>query len=148
MINRMKLIIWRRLWMFAWSSNSRWKNWASSRKSWQRRRESRTDTFPSSCTRKKLAPAPDRTDIYNKMGKFLKLPAGKLSELAEHQREERLRRSLGDQPTPLLKEVRDLILGKCACEGTSVPHNNDTDIVPQWAPHVSSLRGPRNRVAS
>ncbi|MFZ0922819.1 MAG: helix-turn-helix transcriptional regulator, partial [Candidatus Acidiferrales bacterium] len=37
-------------------------------------------------TRRKLPPAPDRTDIYEKMGKFLKLPAGNLAELAEHQR--------------------------------------------------------------
>jgi transcriptional regulator with XRE-family HTH domain len=65
-------------------------------------------------TRKKLPPAPDRTDIYDKMGKFLKLPSGKLSDLAEHQRKEKLRRSLGDPPAPLLKEVRELILRKCA----------------------------------
>jgi len=34
-------------------------------------------------TRKKLPPAPDRTDIYEKMGKFLKLSSGKLATLAE-----------------------------------------------------------------
>jgi transcriptional regulator with XRE-family HTH domain len=33
-------------------------------------------------TRKKLPPAPDRTNIYDKMGKLLKLPGGKLSKLA------------------------------------------------------------------
>jgi transcriptional regulator with XRE-family HTH domain len=65
-------------------------------------------------TRKKLPPAPDRTDIYDKMGKFLKLPSGDLSKLAEHQRKEELRRSLGDPPTPLHEEVRELILRKCA----------------------------------
>ncbi len=65
-------------------------------------------------TRKKLPPAPDRTDIYDKMGKFLKLPSGNLSKLAEHQRQEELRRSLGDPPAPLFKEVRELILRKCA----------------------------------
>lgn len=66
-------------------------------------------------TGKKLPPAPDRTDIYGKMGKFLKLPGGRLSRLADHQRKEELRRNLGDHPpTPLLKEVRELILGKCA----------------------------------
>jgi transcriptional regulator with XRE-family HTH domain len=64
-------------------------------------------------TRKKLPPAPDRTDIYEKMGKFLKLPSGKLSKLAEHQRLEELKRNLGDPPKPLFKEVRELILGKC-----------------------------------
>ena len=46
-------------------------------------------------TRKKLPPAPDRTDIYDKMGKFLKLPSGKLSKLADHQRKEELKRNLG-----------------------------------------------------
>ncbi len=30
-------------------------------------------------TRRKLPPAPGRTDIYDKMGKFLKLPSGKRS---------------------------------------------------------------------
>ena len=38
-------------------------------------------------TRKKLPPAPDRTDIYEKMGKFLKLSSGKLAKLAELQRQ-------------------------------------------------------------
>lgn len=65
-------------------------------------------------TRKKSPPAPDRTDIYGKMGKFLKLPGSKLSKLADHQRKEELKRSLADPPTPLLKEARALILRKCA----------------------------------
>jgi transcriptional regulator with XRE-family HTH domain len=74
-----------------------------------------TDSYVSQLlTRKKLPPAPDRTDIYDKMGKFLRLPTGKLSELAEHQRREELKRSLGNPPVPLLKEVRELILRKCA----------------------------------
>jgi transcriptional regulator with XRE-family HTH domain len=64
-------------------------------------------------TRKKSPPAPGRTDIYDKMGKFLKLPSGKLAKLAEHQRKEELKRNLGDPPTPLFKEVRELILRKC-----------------------------------
>jgi hypothetical protein len=65
-------------------------------------------------TRKKLPPAPGRTDIYDKMGEFLKLPSGKLAKLAEHQRKEEWKRNLGDPPTPLFKEVRELILRKCA----------------------------------
>jgi transcriptional regulator with XRE-family HTH domain len=65
-------------------------------------------------TRKKLPPAPGRTDIYDKMGKFLKLPSGKLAKLAEHQRKEELKRNLGDPPKPLFKEARELILRKCA----------------------------------
>src|SRR5229473_4261870 len=65
-------------------------------------------------TRKKLPPAPERTDIYDKMGKFLKLPSAKLSKLAELQRREELKRKLGDPPAPLFEEVRELILRKCA----------------------------------
>jgi len=64
-------------------------------------------------TRKKAPPAPERTDIYERMGKFLKLPAGKLSSLATSQRKEELKRNLGDSPAPLFKETRALILGKC-----------------------------------
>src|SRR5256886_13514343 len=74
-----------------------------------------TDSYISQLlTRKKLPPAPDRTDIYDKMAKFLKLPAGKLSELAVLQRKEELKRTLVDPPAPLLKDVRELILRKCA----------------------------------
>jgi transcriptional regulator with XRE-family HTH domain len=67
-------------------------------------------------TRKKAPPAPDRTDIYERMGRFLKLPAGKLSKLADSQRIEELKRNLGDSPAPLFKETRALILGKCRPE--------------------------------
>src|SRR2546421_9910590 len=65
-------------------------------------------------TRKKLPPEPGRTDIYDKMGKFLKLPGGNLTKLADHQRKEVLKRNLDDPPKPLFKEVRELILRKCA----------------------------------
>jgi transcriptional regulator with XRE-family HTH domain len=67
-------------------------------------------------TGKKLPPDPNRTDIYDKLGKFLKLPGGKLSKLADHQRKEALKRNLDDPPKPLFKEVRELILRKCASE--------------------------------
>jgi len=67
-------------------------------------------------TRKKLPPAPDRTDIYEKMGKFLKLSSGKLAELADAQRREELNRGFEDPPAPLFEEVRELILRKCAPE--------------------------------
>jgi transcriptional regulator with XRE-family HTH domain len=65
-------------------------------------------------TRKKLPPEPGRTDIYDKMGKFLKLPGAKLAKLADHQRKEVLKRNLDVPPKPLFKEVRELILRKCA----------------------------------
>src|SRR5438093_3870861 len=64
-------------------------------------------------TGKKPPPAPERTDIYDKMERFLRLPAGKLATLAEIQRTDALKRKLADPPTPLFKEVRELILGKC-----------------------------------
>ena len=65
-------------------------------------------------TRKKLPPASERTDIYAKMEKFLKLPSGRISKLADHERREEVKKKLGDPPLPLLKEVRELILRKCA----------------------------------
>ncbi len=64
-------------------------------------------------TRKKAPPAPNRTDIYEKMGKFLKLPNGELAKLADLQRQEELKRKLADPPTPLFKQVRELVLRKC-----------------------------------
>jgi transcriptional regulator with XRE-family HTH domain len=67
-------------------------------------------------TRKKLPPAPDRTDIYEKMGKFLKLSSGKLAKLAHAQRREELKRVFEDPPAPLFEEVRELILRKCTPE--------------------------------
>src|ERR1044071_994746 len=64
-------------------------------------------------TRKKAPPAPDRTDIYEKIERFLKLPIGELTKLAVMQRQEELKRKLADQPTPLYKEIRELVLRKC-----------------------------------
>ena len=64
-------------------------------------------------TRKKAPPAPNRTDIYDKMDKFLKLPSGELARLADAQRKQELKRELGEEPAPLFREVRDLILRKC-----------------------------------
>ena len=65
-------------------------------------------------TRKKAPPAPNRTDIYDKMDKFLKLPTGELAKVADAQRRQELKRELGDEPAPLFREVRALILSKCA----------------------------------
>jgi len=64
-------------------------------------------------TRKKAPPAPNRTDIYEKMDKFLKLPSGELARLADVQRKEELKRELGEEPAPLFQEIRALILRKC-----------------------------------
>lgn len=65
-------------------------------------------------TGKKMPPAPERTDIYDKMTRFLKLPKGHLSKLADLKRKEELKRYLADPPAPLFQEVRELILRKCA----------------------------------
>jgi transcriptional regulator with XRE-family HTH domain len=64
-------------------------------------------------TRRRVPPAPGRTDIYDKMDRFLRLPQGELARLANRQRKEGLKRELGDQPPPLFQEVRKLILRKC-----------------------------------
>lgn len=64
-------------------------------------------------TCKKAPPAPERTDIYEKMADFLKLPRAELIKLADLQRKEELKRKLVEPPAPLFKEVRELILRKC-----------------------------------
>lgn len=67
-------------------------------------------------SRKKMPPAPARTDIYDKLGRFLKLPAGKLAGLAEIQRKQELKRKIESPPAPLFREVRELLLEKCKRE--------------------------------
>ena len=64
-------------------------------------------------TGKKAPPAPERTDIYDKMETFLRLPTGTLAMLADLQRTDALKRKLAEPPAPLFKEVRELILRKC-----------------------------------
>jgi transcriptional regulator with XRE-family HTH domain len=64
-------------------------------------------------TRRKLPPAPGRTDLYDKLEKFLKLPKGELSRLADIQRKEDLKRKVADPPEPLFQAFRDLVLRKC-----------------------------------
>ena len=73
-----------------------------------------TDSYVSQLlTRKKAPPAPNRTDIYDKMELFLGLPHGELSTLADLQRKEILQQQLGDPLAPLFQDVRALILRKC-----------------------------------
>jgi len=64
-------------------------------------------------TRKKAPPAANRTDIYEKMNVFLKLPKGHLSAIAEAQRHEEWKKTWATPPAPLYREVRDLIVRKC-----------------------------------
>ncbi len=67
--------------------------------------------------RKKAPPAPGRTDIYEKMGRFLKLPNEELSKLAELQRREDLKKKIAELPQPLFEEFRELILQNAAQRG-------------------------------
>jgi transcriptional regulator with XRE-family HTH domain len=63
--------------------------------------------------RKKAPPAPGRTDLYDKIEEFLRLPSGELSKLADVQRLEELKKRVADPPRPLFRECRALILRKC-----------------------------------
>lgn len=65
-------------------------------------------------TGKKAPPAAERTGLYEKMNAFLKLPSGQLATMVEAQRREQLKKTLGDPPAPLFKEVRALIVEKCS----------------------------------
>src|SRR5277367_3532040 len=76
-----------------------------------------TDSYVSQLlTRKKAPPAPGRSDIYDRMGEFLRLPAGELSRLAKVQRQEELKKRVAEAPGPLFKECRELVLRKCEPE--------------------------------
>ena len=67
-------------------------------------------------TGKKPLPAPNRSDIYEKIEAFLKLPAGELAKLADLQRKEDLKRKIGEPARPLFQEIRELGLRKCKPE--------------------------------
>lgn len=62
---------------------------------------------------KKAPPAPQRTDIYDKMGGLLNLPAGELSRLAKIQRKEEAKKKVAEPPAPLFRDFRELVLRKC-----------------------------------
>jgi transcriptional regulator with XRE-family HTH domain len=67
-------------------------------------------------TGKKAPPAPNRTDIYDRMDRFLKLRPGELARVAELTRIQELKHKLGDRPEPLLPQLRDLMLRTCRPE--------------------------------
>ncbi|MBI2989043.1 MAG: helix-turn-helix domain-containing protein [Deltaproteobacteria bacterium] len=67
-------------------------------------------------TGKKALPAPNRSDIYERIEVFLRLSAGELAKLAELQRREELKRKIEESPRPLFQEIRELILRKCKSE--------------------------------
>ena len=67
-------------------------------------------------TGKKALPAPNRSDICEKIETFLKLSAGELTKLAELQRQEELKRKIEEPARPLFQEIRELIVRKCKPE--------------------------------
>jgi len=67
-------------------------------------------------TRKKAPPAANRTDIYEKMTAFLRLPKGHLAAMVEAQRQEEWKRKLADPLKPLYYEVREVVIRKCQRE--------------------------------
>lgn len=62
---------------------------------------------------RKVPPASGRTDIYDRIERFLELPRNTLAKMADVQRTDALKKKLADPPTPLFKDVRGLILRKC-----------------------------------
>jgi len=73
-------------------------------------------------TGKKSPPAPSRSDIYERIEAFLKLPTGELSKLADAQRKEQLQRKIEESPRPLFQEIREMILRKCKPEKAKQLH--------------------------
>ncbi len=66
--------------------------------------------------KKKTPPAPDRTEIYEKIARVLKLSGKQLAKVADEHRREELRRKVSEPPQPLYQDFRELILGKCAAD--------------------------------
>ena len=60
-----------------------------------------------------MPPAPERTDISDKLGRVLKLPSGRLAGLADLQRKQELKKKIQSPPVPLFREVRELLFDKC-----------------------------------
>ncbi len=76
-----------------------------------------TDSYISQLlTRRKAPPSTDRTDIYEKMERFLQLEPGELGRIVEIERAEEMKRRLGRAPEPLFQQFRELVLRKCVPE--------------------------------
>ena len=73
-----------------------------------------TESYISQLLAKKRAPpASDRTDIYEKIAKVLKISSKELAALADTERRQELKRKVLDPPQPLFQEFRRFILRKC-----------------------------------
>ena len=75
-------------------------DWGWSRRIWRLRPKLLSPTFPRCWRRKKMPPRSDRTDIYAKMERLLKLPSGTLSTLAAPPAQGGVEGTLGDRPRP------------------------------------------------
>ena len=76
-----------------------------------------TESYISQLLRgKKALPAPNRSDIYEKIEAFLKLPPGELAKLASLQRSETFKKNVEPLARPLFHEIRELILRKCKAD--------------------------------
>lgn len=64
-------------------------------------------------SRKKVPPASGRTDLYERIGEFLRIPAEELARLADLERHEELKKKAAAPLKALFKDSRDLILRKC-----------------------------------
>lgn len=73
-----------------------------------------TDSYISQLlTRRKAPPGQDRTDIYGRMEAFLDLRKGELVRLVKIERAEEIKKKLGQAPSALFHEFRELVLRKC-----------------------------------
>src|SRR6516165_4718661 len=64
-------------------------------------------------SRKKMPPAPERTDIYDKLGRALKRPPANRSRRGDRQRRQELKKKIHRPRAPFCRELRDLPLHKC-----------------------------------
>lgn len=63
---------------------------------------------------KKLPPASDRTEVYKKIALFLDVPERQLTNLADAERQDKLKLKVLHPPRPLFREFRSMIVRKCA----------------------------------
>ena len=63
--------------------------------------------------RKKAPPASGRTDLYERIGEFLRFPPGELARLADLQRQEESKKKAAAPLRALFEDSRELILRKC-----------------------------------
>ena len=63
--------------------------------------------------RRKAPPDASRTDLYDRIGEFLRFPPGELARLADLQRREEFQKRAAAPLKALFKDSRELLLRKC-----------------------------------